>query len=367
MKNFYKYLMATLALVLFFGTFVFLYMKSRPEKVEYEQVTAEMTDIKKKTILTGKIEPRNEVKIKPQINGIIAELYKEAGEYVSENEVIAKLKVIPDMSSLSSAQSRLRMAEINLKQANTNFEREKKLFAKKLVSSEEYDKVKQALDQAKEEKIAATDALEVIRDGVSSSNATSSSILIRSTISGLILDIPVKEGNSVIQANTLNEGTTVATVANMSDIIFDGNIDETEVGSLSEGMPLKITVGALRDLFFNATLEYISPKATENNGTNLFEIKAAVKIPADVKIRSGYSANAEIVLEEASNVVSVPERIVEFNGDSTFVYKSIGKEYERVAIKTGISDGINIEVKEGISQGDMLRGAKKLNKKGSKK
>ena len=177
----------------------------------------------------------------------------------------------------------------------------------------------------------------------------------------------MKEGNSVIQANTLNEGTTVATVANMSDIIFDGNIDETEVGSLSEGMPLKITVGALKDLFFNATLEYISPKATENNGTNLFEIKAAVKIPADVKIRSGYSANAEIVLEESLNVVSVPERILEFKGDSTFVYKSIGKEYERVAIKTGISDGINIEVKEGISQGDMLRGAKKLNKKGSKK
>ena len=251
--------MALLA-ILFLGTFVFLYQKSRPKAVRYEDIVVAVGDIDRSTIITGKIQPRNEVNVKPQINGIIAELYKEAGQMVQENEVIAKLKVIPDMNQLSSAESRVRLSELNLKQAQTNYEREKTLYDQNLVSQEEYDQVLQSYNQAKEERAAAQDALEVIRDGVSRSNATSSSTLVRSTITGLILDIPVKVGNSVIQANTMNDGTTVATVANMQDLIFDGNIDETEVGSLKEGMPLTITIGALADYESVATLEYISPK-----------------------------------------------------------------------------------------------------------
>ena len=349
--------MIALVALLFIGTFVFLYKKSRPKEVKYQEMEVTLTDIRRTTVVTGKIQPRDEVNIKPQINGIISELYKEAGQEVKENEVIAKLKVIPDMNSLSSAQSRVRLAEINLKQAQTNFEREKALYDKQLVSADEYEKILQALNQAKEERAAAKDALEVIRDGVSSSNKTGSSTLVRSTISGLILDIPVKVGNSVIQANTLNEGTTVATVANMNDLIFDGNIDETEVGSLSEGMPVIITIGALQDYSFDATLEYIAPKAVENNGTNQFEIKAAVVVPEDQTIRSGYSANAEIVLQEAAQVLSVPESALEFAGDSTFVYvKGEGGEYVRVPVKPGLSDGLRIEIKEGLSLGQTVRG-----------
>ena len=349
--------MIALVALLFIGTFVFLYKKSRPKEVKYQEMEVTLTDIRRTTVVTGKIQPRDEVNIKPQINGIISELYKEAGQEVKENEVIAKLKVIPDMNSLSSAQSRVRLAEINLKQAQTNFEREKALYDKQLVSADEYEKILQALNQAKEERAAAKDALEVIRDGVSSSNKTGSSTLVRSTISGLILDIPVKVGNSVIQANTLNEGTTVATVANMNDLIFDGNIDETEVGSLSEGMPVIITIGALQDYSFDATLEYIAPKAVENNGTNQFEIKAAVVVPEDQTIRSGYSANAEIVLQEAAQVLSVPESALEFAGDSTFVYvKGEGGDYVRVPVKPGLSDGLRIEIKEGLSLGQTVRG-----------
>ena len=224
MKRILKYILFALAGVLLIGTFIFLFKKSKPEKELYQEVTADIRTIRKTTIVTGKIEPRNEVNIKPQINGIISELYKEAGQTVQANEVIAKLKVIPDMNSLSSAQSRVRLAEINLSQAKTNFEREKVLYDKSLVSAEEYDQVLQAYNQAKEEMSAANESLEVIRDGVSKSNATGSSTLMRSTISGLILDIPVKVGNSVIQANTMNEGTTVASIANMNDLIFDGNI-----------------------------------------------------------------------------------------------------------------------------------------------
>lgn len=362
MKRVIKYIIFALIGIVVLGTFAFLFVKSRPKEVLYNELTAARADIQKTTVITGKIVPRNEVNIKPQINGIIAELCKQAGEMVQQNEVIAKLKVIPDMNSLSSAQSRLRLAELNLKQAQTNYDREKALFDKELVSSEEYDQVLQQLNQAREERAAAKESLEVIRDGVSSSNATGSSTLVRSTITGLILDIPVKVGNSVIQANTMNDGTTVATVANMSDLIFDGNVDETEVGLLSEGTRMTITIGALQNFSFDATLEYISPKAVENNGSNQFEIKAAVEVPKDRVIRSGYSANAEIVLDGVENVVSIQESALDFSGDSTFVYLKTGeKQYEKTYVKTGMSDGVNIEVKEGLKEGDVVRGTKILN------
>lgn len=357
MKKIFKYILFILIAILFVGTFVFLYKKSQPEEIRYQELTATVRDIDRSTVITGKITPRNEVNVKPQINGIIAELLKEAGQQVQKDEVIARLTVIPDMNSLSSAQSRVRLSEINLQQAQVNYDREKALFDKKMVSAEEMDQVSQALAQAKEERAGAQDALEVIRDGVSSSNATSSSTLVRSTITGLILDVPVKVGNSVIQANTMNDGTTVATVADMSDLIFDGNIDETEVGMLFEGMPVKISIGALRDYSFDATLEYVSPKAVENNGANQFEVKAAVSVQSDKMIRSGYSANAEIVLETVKNVLSVPESALEFVGDDTFVRIKVGEgKYRMQKIETGLSDGVNIEVKSGLKDGDVVRG-----------
>lgn len=365
MKRYFKYIMMALAAVVFIGTFVFLYIKSQPKPVEYNEFEPKQMDIRKTTVVTGKIEPRNEVNVKPQISGIITEILKEAGQKVEAGEVIAKVKVIPDMSSLSAAQARVRLAGINERQARTDFEREKALFDKGLVSADEYDKIAQALRQAREESAAAQDNLEVVRDGVSKTNASASSTLIRSTVTGLILDIPVKVGNSVILANTFNDGTTIATVANMNDLIFRGNIDETEVGRLTTGMTMKITIGALQDLKFDARLEYISPKATDQNGANQFEIKAAVNLPtSSEQIRSGYSANAEIVLAEARGVLSVPESAIEFSGNDTFVYvvKGSGKEktYEHRKVTTGLSDGINIEIRSGLKKGETVRGPKKV-------
>ena len=357
MKKAIKYIVVALIVVVLVGTFSFLYKNSKPEEIRYQELTASRMDIARTTVLTGKIVPRNEVNIKPQINGIIADIYKEAGQMVQQGEVIARLTVIPDMNSLSAAQSRVRLSEINLKQAQTNFDREKALFEKNLVSAEEYEKVEQQLNQAQEEYAASQESLEVIRDGVSSKNATSSSTLIRSTITGLILDIPVKVGNSVIQANTLNDGTTVATVANMNDLIFEGQIDETEVGLLYEGMPLSITIGALRDYTFDANLEYISPKAVESNGANQFKVKAAVTVDSNHTIRSGYSANAQIVLEKISGVLSVPESALEFIKDEPYVYKKVMNGiYTPVKVTTGISDGVNIEIKSGIDEGETVRG-----------
>ena len=364
MKKYRKLIVAVIIAVIFIGTFVFLYQKSQPTPVVYNEFTPELKDIQKTTVITGKIEPRNEVTVKPQISGIITELYKEAGDMVQQGEVIAKVKVIPDMGQLSSAEARVRLADINLKQAQVDFSREESLYKQKLVSADEFDKIKQTLRQAKEEVVAAQDALDVVRNGVSKSNASASSTLIRSTITGLILDVPVKVGNTVVLSNTFNDGTTIATVANMNDLIFRGNIDETEVGRLVEGMPMKITIGALQDLSFEANLEYVSPKAVESNGANQFEVKAAVHVIKGGKIRSGYSANAEIVLAKATKVLSIPESAIEFSGDSTFVYIVKGegekKTYDRRAVTTGLSDGVNIEIKKGITAKDKVRGPQQV-------
>ena len=348
---------------IFIWTFVFLYQKSQPEVTVYETVLPETADLEKTTVVTGKIEPRDEVLIKPQISGIIDEVYKEAGQMVKKGEVIAKVKVIPELGSLNSAESRLRLAEINGRQAETDFARLEKLYKDKLISAEEYEKGEVTVKQAREELQAATDNLQIVKEGITKNSASFSSTLIRSTIDGLILDVPIKVGNSVIMSNTFNDGTTIATVADMSDLIFRGNIDETEVGRVSEGMPVKITIGALQDLTFQANLEYIAPKATEENGANQFEIKAAVNVPDTVVIRSGYSANGEIVLERAKQALAIPEGCVEFKDDSTFVYvltDSIPQQqFERRAVKTGMSDGIKIAIVSGLDGKELVRAAQK--------
>ena len=337
--------------------------KSQPKASVYTILNAEITDLKKTTVATGKIEPRDEILIKPQISGIIDEVYKEAGQKIKKGEVIAKVKVIPELGQLNSAESRVRLAEINARQGETDFARMKKLFESKLISSEEYEKSEVAVKQAREELQTAKDNLEIVKEGITKNKASFSSTLIRSTIDGLILDVPVKAGNSVIMSNTFNDGTTIATVANMNDLIFRGNIDETEVGRIHEGMPVKITLGALQNMEFDAQLEYISPKGVEENGANQFEIKAAITVPDSITIRSGYSANAEIVLARASKVLAVPESTVEFKNDSTFIYvltDSVpSQKFSRRAVITGMSDGIQIEIKNGLNVNEKVRGAEK--------
>ena len=371
MKKFFRLLLFALVVVVFIGTFVFLYLNSRPKPVEFETLTPTVLDLAKTSVVTGKIEPRDEVAVKPQISGIITELLKEAGQHVEAGEVIARLKVIPDMNQLASAESRVRLSRLNLQQAKTDHERQKTLYDKGLISANDYEKVRQAYDQAREEATIAKEQLELTRDGVSASNASSSNTLVRSTISGIILDVPVKVGNSVILSNTFNDGTTSASVADMSDLIFRGNIDETEVGRLTVGMPMQITIGALQDIRFPASLEYISPKAAATTGgANQFEIKAAVRVPESAEgaaplIRSGYSATANIVLEQASKVLTIPESAIEFSGDSTFVYvvkdaKTTPVTYERRAVTTGLSDGINIEIRSGLKANERVRGNQKV-------
>ena len=366
MKKYLKITLLVVVAAIFIGTFIFLYQKSKPKTTVYETVTPEIADLEKTTVATGKVEPRDEVLIKPQISGIISEVYKEAGQTIKQGEVIAKVKVIPELGQLNSAESRVRVAEISTAQAETDHERIKKLYNDKLISREDYEKSEVEIKKAREELQTAKDALEIIKEGITKNSASFSSTLIRSTIDGLILDVPIKVGNSVIMSNTFNDGTTIATVANMNDLIFKGKIDETEVGRIHEGMPVKLTIGALQNLTFDAELEYVSPKGVEENGANQFEIKAAVHAPDSVQIRSGYSANAEIVLQRAQKVLAVPEGIIEFSGDSTFVWvmtDSIPEQkFERRQIKTGMSDGIKLEIKEGLTGKEKVRASEKKDK-----
>jgi HlyD family secretion protein len=343
------------------GTFYFLWKKAQPVVTVYEVVVPKRDTVETKTVATGNVEPRYEVLIKPQISGIISRLLKEAGQMIQSGEIIAQIKVIPEMVQLNNAESRVNVSEISLKQVEEVFRRDEQLFNQQVISREEYEASKAAYEKAKEEKSNAQSALEIIRDGIAKNSTVASTTQIRSTITGMILDIPVKEGNSVIQSNNFNDGTTIASVANMKDMIFRGNVDETEIGRIREGMPIKLTIGAIEAKTFDAVLEYVSPKGVEKSGAIQFEVKAAVQIPEGDFIRAGYSANAEIVLKHVEDVLTVPESTVEFHGDSAFVQlvkqETPVQEFERHLVKTGLSDGIKIEITDGLTIDDKIRGA----------
>ena len=367
MKKVFKILLWVVITLIFAGTFIFLYKNSQTKDVIYQTVTPKVIDIERTTVLTGKIEPRDEIAVKPQLSGIITEINVEPGQMVKAGDVIARIKVIPEASQLSSAENRVNVARINLEEARQKHERNSSLYEKKVISREEYEGTLAAYNRAREEVTSAQDAVNIVKQGVSMYNASESNTMVRATITGLVLDVPVKVGSSVIQSNTFNDGTTIATIADMNNLIFKGTVDETEVGNLAVGMPMTIEIGALSDVNPSATIEYISPKGTESNGANTFEVKAALQLPEGVQMRAGYSANATVTLNGAKSVLSVPEAIVEFSGDSTFVYcltDSVPKQkFERKSITTGISNGIDIEVKSGIDSKTILRGEEKKEEK----
>lgn len=362
MKKFFRALLWILLTVIILGTFYFLYQNSRPKEDQFDTLTPSTGSISRTTVLAGKIEPRDEIEIKPQISGIISEIMVEAGDMVREGDIIARIKVIPDASSLSSAQSRINSAQIDLGDAAVKWQRDSMLYARKVIAREEMENTRKTYDKARQELEAARDVYRIVREGVSQYNASESNTMVRATITGLILDVPVKVGSSVIQANTMNDGTTIATIADMNNLIFKGNVDETEVGLLHVGLPMDISIGALPDVHPAGVIEYIAPKGKEDSGANSFEIKAALTFDSITALRAGYSANATVTLAEVKDVLTVPESAVEFRGDSAFVYvrtDSLPKPvYERRAVSTGMSDGISIEIKNGIDSTAVLRGAK---------
>ena len=362
MKKVFRILGVVILVAIFGGTLFFLYNKSKKKTDFFENKNPFYSDVVMKTVATGSVVPRFEIEIVPQVSGIIDELYVEAGDKITKGQVVARIKIIPDMVTLNSAETRVNRAKIGFEDAQIDYDRQQKLFDKEVISYEEFKSAKVVYDSAKEELTAAENNLELIKNGVTKKAETATNTLVRSTINGMVLDVPVEEGNSVIQANTFNAGTTIASVADMGDMIFEGNVDETEVGKIREGMPIELEIGAIDKEKFAAVLEYISPKGVEENGAIQFEIKANVKLKEGQFIRAGYSANANIVLERKDNVMVIPEGLLQFENDSSFVEVNVGSaeepNYEKRWVHTGLSDGINIEITEGLKEEDKVKGEK---------
>ena len=356
MKEILKITVLVVIVALFLGTLGYLYSKSKPKPETYKLESPKIDDIVKKTVATGSIVPRNEIEIKPQVSGIIEKLYVEPGDKIKKGDLIAKVKIIPDMISLTNAESRLDKAKIALKDAEIVFKRQKKLFDKGVIAEADFLKSQLAYNNTKAELNAAQNSLDIIKEGTAKKSGSNSNTLIRSTIRGMVLDVPIEVGNSVIESNTFNAGTTIALVADMGEMVFKGKVDETEVGKLKVDMPLVLTIGAIENEKFNSRLEYIAPKGNETNGAIQFEIRASVEQKPGIFIRAGYSANADIVLERRDSVLTIQESLIQFHGDTSFVQVQTDTlKFEEREIKTGLSDGIKVEVLEGLTLDDKIK------------
>lgn len=346
----------SIILIAVIGGAMFLYSKNQQPDIVFETEEPFYTDIVKKTVATGSIVPRKEIEIKPQVSGLISKLYVEEGAIVKRGDLIASIEIVPDMVSLNNAENRVRRARISLTNAEREYNRSKQLFDEGVISDIAFRQVELDFSNGKEEVTAATDNLDLIRKGSTSRSGRNSLTNVRATAAGMVLEIPVEEGYSVIEANNFNDGTTVAIVANMEDMVFEGQIDESEVGKLNIGMELQLTVAAIDDATFDATLEFIAPKGVEENGAIQFEIRAALIKQEGMQLRAEYSANADIVLEVRDSVLALPEGLLTFSGDSAFVdMERASQKFVKTYVKTGLSDGINIEIQGGIEPGSKVK------------
>ena len=356
MKKILKIFIVMLAVILFIGTFVFLYIKSREKPVVFKTVSPFQTDIILKTVASGSVIPRKEIEIKPKVSGIVDSVHVEAGQRIQKGDLIAQIKIIPEMVSLNNAESRLRKAMIVYEDSRKTYERKRELFKKKIINDGDFQAYETSYLAAKEEVGAAEDNLSLIREGMIKKYEKMANTSVRSTTEGMVLDVPVEVGDSVIESNTFNDGTTIAIVADMNDMIFSGKVDESEIGKIREGMDLILTVGAIEGERFHATLEYISPKGVEESGAVQFDIKASIDLKEHVFLRAGYSANADIVLDKRTDVLALSESVLQFEKGKPFVEVEIApQKFEKRYIEIGLSDSINIEILSGVTAHDKIK------------
>ena len=344
--------------IAFVGALFYLYQKNQQSPIVFKTEKAEIKTIIKSTVATGKIVPKEEVLIKPNISGIIEEVYVEAGDNVKAGDLIAKIKVVPNVSSLNNAFNQVQTAKIDLDNQEKLFNRQKTLFDKGVISANDFDVAQTAYKQAQQNYRAAQQNVEIIKTGTSKSTANLAQTMIRSTVTGMVLDVPVKAGNQVIESNNFNEGTTIASLADVGNMIFEGKLDESEVGKIKLNLPLEITVGAIENKKFNAVLDYIAPKGTEENGAVQFPIKGTLNNKDNIFIRAGLSANASIILEKAEKVLAIKESLIQFDEKTkkSFVEIETGNQkFEKRTITLGVSDGIYVEIKSGISKDDKIK------------
>ena len=356
MKRVLPILIVGLCLAGAVGTMYFLWLKSKPRPQPTRVEALEVKDIVKKTVATGAIVPREEVEIKPRVSGVIEELYVEAGAPVKAGDKIARIRIVPDAASLQRGEASVQQARLAFDTARRELERGKALFAQGVIAEAEMLKLKDAVDSAKQGLDAAGQSLQIVKEGQARGGGKLSNVVVTSTVDGMVIDVPVKTGFSVIESNTFNAGTTIAVVADMSDMIFLGQVDESEVGKIKVGMPLAIKIGALEKETFDGKLEHIAPKGKEIDGAIQFEIKAAVTPKADVFVRAGYSANADVVLDKRTGVLSIREALLQFDKGKPFVEIEVEKGvYQRRDVKLGLSDGIYAEVLDGVTKDQKVK------------
>lgn len=358
MKRFVTISVLVLITVAFAGALYYLYAKNQEDPVVYETEEPATRDIMKKTVATGNIVPKEEVLIKPNISGIIDEIYIEAGNRIKAGDLIAKIRVIPNVSSLQNAKDAVTTAKINLDNEQKNYERQKALFEKGVISADEFEAADVAFKRAQQNYRSSQQTYEIVRTGTTSGLGSAANTLIRSTVDGMVLDVPVKEGNQVIESNNFNDGTTIAVLADVNEMIFEGKVDESEVGKIKENLPLEVTVGAIENKNFNAVLDYIAPKGVEENGAIQFNIKGTLDKEDTTFIRAGLSANASIILARADGVLAIKEALIQFDPKTQqpFVEVETGdQQFKRKDIELGVSDGIYVEVKNGLSKEDRIK------------
>ena len=372
MKRTTTVIVLILIVVVSSGALYYLWSKNQEDPITYTTEKASKETIVLKTVATGSIVPKEEVLIKPNISGVIEEVFIEAGEYVNQGDLIAQIRVIPNVSNLTSAKNNiasnrtaLQTAEINFKTQKAIYDRQKELFDKGVIAANEFDQVSNTYLQAKQQVEQSRISLQqsrqnydIIKTGTTSGLGNIAQTQVRATVAGMVLDVPVKEGNQVIEANNFNEGTSIASLADVKKMIFEGKVDESEVGKIKEGLPLEITVGAIKNDKFDAVLDYIAPKGIEENGAIQFEIKGSLKNIDSTFIRAGLSANASIILDKAEDVLSIKEALVQYDPKTKepFVEVAVGdQKFERRDVELGLSNGIFVEVKGGISDTDEIK------------
>ncbi len=348
-------IIALSVLAAFIWTLVFLYNKSREAPIVYQTATAEVKDIVRKTVAAGAIVPRREVSIKPRVSGIVQRLSVVPGQFVRAGDLVAEIKIVPNVVNVNAAESRLEAATINLKNRDVERSRLLELQRQQLVSEADATRGQLELDLARQEVGAARNNLQLIKEGAIAGSGKVSN-LVTSTVEGMVIEVPVKEGGSVIETNNFNEGTTIASIADMQDMIFQGFVDESEVGKLKEQMPVSITIGALVGQTFQGTLEYIAPKGTNREGTIEFEVRAALQLLPGSFVRANYSANADIILERRDDVLAINERLLQFESGRPFVeIRNVAQGYDKRPVELGLSDGIVVEIVRGVSTTDIIK------------
>ena len=358
MKKSVTIIILLLIVIVFGGSMYYLYQKNSEDPVVYQTETPSTQTIVKKAVATGSILPLEEVLIKPNISGVIEEIYVEGGDYVQSGDLLARIKVVPNLSALNDAKNAIDEAKINLDDQKRNYERQSTLFGKGVISKTDLERAQVSYDQAKQSYVAANKRYDIVKTGTTSGLSSSANTMIRATVSGMVLEVPVEVGNQVIESNTFNEGTTIAAIADVDKMIFVGKVDESEVGKIKENLPLEITVGAIENRVFDAVLDYIAPKGKEENGAIQFEIKGTLKKKDTVFIRAGLSANASIILARADSVLAVKEALVQFDAATKKPFVEVetsDQQFERKDVELGVSDGIFVEVKSGLTPTEKVK------------